>query len=94
MISQQQRSLVGLDLPLTSTISKELVQRQWEKFDKRFLTFMARSKTLSFIIPHILNILIDKFREYLIANGEDKEYKKVYGRKTLRVFKPHCSFLD
>jgi hypothetical protein len=28
----------------------------------------------------------------LIANGEDKEYKKVYGRKTLRVFEPHCSF--
>jgi len=28
----------------------------------------------------------------LIANGKDKEYKKVYGRKTLRVFKLYCNF--
>jgi len=31
-------------------------------------------------------------RMMLIVNGEDKEYKKVYGRKTIKVFEPHCSF--
>jgi len=28
----------------------------------------------------------------IIANGEDIEYKKVYGEKSLRVFEPYCSF--
>jgi hypothetical protein len=31
-------------------------------------------------------------RMMLITNGEDKEYKEVYGKKTLRVFEPHCCF--
>jgi hypothetical protein len=28
----------------------------------------------------------------IIANGEDIEYKKVFGEKSLRVFEPHYSF--
>jgi len=31
-------------------------------------------------------------RMMIIANGEDIEYKKVYGEKSLRVFEPYCSF--
>jgi hypothetical protein len=31
-------------------------------------------------------------RMMIMANGEDIEYKKVYGEKSLRVFEPHCSF--
>jgi hypothetical protein len=31
-------------------------------------------------------------RMMLITNGEDKEYKEVYSKKTLRVFEPHCCF--
>jgi hypothetical protein len=29
----------------------------------------------------------------IIANGDDIEYKKAFGEKSLRVFEPHCSFL-
>jgi hypothetical protein len=93
IIHQRWRLLIGPDLPLRSTRSKELVLRKWEKPEKKVLDLPGEIQSLIFHNPSYTEYF-DRWiqRMMIIANGEDIEYKKIYGEKTLRVFEPHCSF--
>jgi hypothetical protein len=73
---------------------QRISHKEMEKVRKKVLDLPGEIQNLIFHNPLYIEYFDRSIQKMmLIANGEDKEYKKVYGKKTLRVFEPHCSFL-